>query len=46
MPDVFATGSGEYRGWAAMWNEGLNALPSDAVDVMNSIGVSRRCSEW
>lgn len=41
MPDVFATGSGEYRGWAAMWSDGLNALPADAVDVMNSIGVAQ-----
>lgn len=41
MPDVFMTGSGEYRGWAAIWSEGLNVLPADAVDVMNSIGVAQ-----
>lgn len=41
MPDVFATGGGEYRGWVAIWNDGLNALPSDAVDIMNGIGVAQ-----
>lgn len=41
MPDVFATGAGEYRGWSQMWNDGLGALPADAVDIMNGIGVAQ-----
>lgn len=41
MPDLFATGAGEYRGWAQMWNDGLSALPADVVDVMNGIGVAQ-----
>lgn len=41
MPDVFATGAGEYRGWSQIWTDGLSALPSDAVDIMNGIGVAQ-----
>lgn len=39
MPEIFATGSGAMHSWAAIWQNGLNLLPSDVIDVMNAIGV-------
>lgn len=41
MPDVFANGSVQYSSWSQLWQEGLNALPSEMVDVMNSLGVAQ-----
>lgn len=41
MPDIFATGSGEYRNWAQIWQAGLNALPADMVSIMNGLGVAQ-----
>ena len=41
MPDIFANGSVQYSSWSQLWQEGLNALPSEMVDVMNSLGVAQ-----
>lgn len=41
MPDIFASGSGEYRNWVQIWQAGLNALPSDMVAIMNGLGVAQ-----
>ena len=41
MPDIFATGSEEYRNWAQIWQAGLNALPADMVSIMNGLGVAQ-----
>lgn len=40
LPDVFTFGSGEVNSWADIWNQGLNLLPSDMLEVMNGIGVA------
>lgn len=40
MPDIFATGAGEYQSWAQIWQTGLNALPVEMVEIMNGLGVS------
>lgn len=41
MPDIFASGSGEFHTWAQIWQAGVNALPSDMVSIMNGIGVAQ-----
>ena len=33
-------GSGEVNSWADIWNQGLNLLPADMLEVMNGIGVA------
>lgn len=40
MPDVFTFGSGEVNSWAAIWQQGLSALPSEMVEVINGLGVA------
>ena len=40
MPDVFTFGSGEVNSWAAIWQQGLSALPTDMVEVINGLGVA------
>ena len=40
MPDIVSVGGGEYQTWAQVWQDGLNILPSEIVDVMNSVGVA------
>lgn len=40
MPDIFTFGSADVNSWAAIWNQGISALPSDMVDVMNGLGVA------
>lgn len=41
MPDIFSGASGEYSSWATIWQTGLNALPTDLVEVMNGLGVAQ-----
>ena len=41
MPDIFGAGGGAYNSWADLWANGLRALPSDMVDVMNGLGVAQ-----
>lgn len=41
MPDIFATAGGNYASWGEIWRAGLNALPTQMVEVMNGIGVSQ-----
>lgn len=40
MPDIVSVGGGEYQTWSQVWQDGLNILPSEIVDVMNSVGVA------
>lgn len=40
MPDIFATGAGDYRGWAEIWSAGLAALPEDVLSIVNGVGVA------
>lgn len=40
MPDIFAKGAGEYASWSQIWQDGLNALPAEMVEIMNGIGVA------
>lgn len=40
MPDIFATGAGDYRGWADIWSAGLSALPEDVLSIVNGVGVA------
>lgn len=41
MPDIFSGSGTEYRTWAQMWQAGLNALPSDMVEIINGLGVAQ-----
>ena len=40
MPDIFAKGAGEYSSWSEIWQNGLNQLPTEMVDIMNGLGVA------
>lgn len=40
MPDIFAAGDGSYRDWADIWQQGLNLLPSDILEIVNGLGVA------
>lgn len=40
MPDIFNAGAGSYTEWAQIWQEGINLLPSDMVDIINGLGVA------
>lgn len=46
MPDVFASGSGEFAGWASIWQDGLQGLPADAVAIANAVGVAQIIGMW
>lgn len=41
MPDIFSGSGTEYTTWAQMWQAGLNALPSDMVEIINGLGVAQ-----
>lgn len=40
MPDIYAQGAGEYANWSQIWQDGLNALPAEMLEVMNGLGVA------
>ena len=40
MPEIFTFGSEDVNSWAQIWNQGLNLLPSEMLDVMNGLGVA------
>lgn len=40
MPDIFAKGAGEYSSWAEIWQNGLDQLPAEMVEIMNGLGVA------
>lgn len=40
MPDIFTFGSGEVNSWAAIWNQGLNGLPTEMLEIINGLGVA------
>lgn len=40
MPEVFTFGSGDVDSWAAIWNQGLSALPTEMLEVINGLGVA------
>lgn len=40
MPDIFATAGDSYSTAGDLWQAGLNALPSDVLDIMNAVGVA------
>ena len=41
MPDIFAVSGGYYASWSDIWQAGLNALPTQMVEVMNGLGVAQ-----
>lgn len=41
MPDIFASGAGQYTSWSQLWYDGLSGFPEEMVDVMNSLGVAQ-----
>ena len=40
MPDIIHEGATDFYTWESVWQEGLNLLPPDIVDVLNSVGVA------
>lgn len=40
VPDLFGGISGEVSSWSTIWQNGLNGLPADIVDIMNAVGVA------
>lgn len=41
MPDLFGTAGTAYTSWEQIWSQGLMALPSDMVQVINGLGVAQ-----
>ena len=41
MPDLFGTAGTAYTSWEQIWSQGLTALPSDMVQVINGLGVAQ-----
>lgn len=40
MPDIINEGATDFHTWYAVWQEGVNLLPPDLVEVLNSVGVA------
>ena len=40
MPDIFTFGSSEVNSWAEIWNQGLNGLPAEMLEIINGLGVA------
>lgn len=40
FPDIFNSMSGELHSWQAIWSAGLQALPTNVVQVLNAVGVA------
>lgn len=40
MPSIFETANGGYKSAGEIWNNGLNSLPNELLDVLNGLGVS------
>lgn len=40
MPDIFTTGAGLITSWSQIFNDGINALPADMVDVMAKMNIA------
>lgn len=40
MPDIFAAGDGSYRSWSEIWQQGLNLLPTEILEIINGLGVA------
>lgn len=40
MPDIFAAGDGSYRSWSDIWQQGLNLLPTEILEIINGLGVA------
>lgn len=41
MPDLFGTAGSAYSSWEQIWSQGLHALPTDMVQVINGLGVAQ-----
>lgn len=41
MPEIFGTAGGSFTSWGQIWSAGLNALPTEVVQVMNALGVAQ-----
>ena len=40
MPDIFGAGSGSYTSWGQLWQQGLNLLPTQMLEIINGLGVA------
>lgn len=40
MPDIVNEGKADFDTWYSIWQAGLNLLPPDLVEVLNSVGVA------
>lgn len=40
LPDIFTISASEVNSWTTIFNEGINALPTDVVDVMAKANVA------
>ena len=40
MPDIFQTAEGDFSSWADIWQEGLNLLPVEMVEIINGLGLA------
>lgn len=41
MPEIFGEGATQYASWAELWQAGLNAIPSEIVEIINGLGVAQ-----
>lgn len=40
MPDIVNEGKADFDTWYSIWQAGLDILPADLVEVLNSVGVA------
>lgn len=40
MPDIIDEGATDFHTWYSVWQAGIDALPPDLVEVLNSVGVA------
>lgn len=40
MPDIISEGATDFHTWYSVWQSGLDLLPPDLVEVLNSVGVA------
>lgn len=40
MPDIFTFGSSEVNSWAVIWEQGLNGLPTEMLEIINGLGIA------
>lgn len=40
MPTIFQSANGEYSSWADIWQQGLNLLPEEMLQIINGLGIA------